>query len=73
MVSFSTSRPTVSPFASKTEIVSALSTDVVVAEMNIECLRVRKRSCTWSPATEMLVRRGGGNVGLSVDGWDRHC
>lgn len=42
MVSFSTSRATVSPFASKTEIVSALSTDVVIAEMNIERLRVGK-------------------------------
>ena len=52
MISFRTSRAAILPFASETKVVSALSTDVVVAEMIVEEFGVGEGLGTVDPKTD---------------------
>jgi|HubBroStandDraft_1064217.scaffolds.fasta_scaffold1906435_1 hypothetical protein len=51
MIALRTGRCAVSPFASEAEVIGALPAYVIVAEMIVEGLRVRKRFCTVEPLT----------------------
>ena len=51
MISLGTGCCAVSPFASETEVISALPAYVIIAEMIVEGLRVRKRLCAVEPLT----------------------
>lgn len=51
MVSLCAGCSTVLPLASKTEIVCTLSSDMVVAQVIIKCLRVGRRVCAIKPET----------------------
>lgn len=49
MISLCTSSPTILPLASQTEIVGALATNVIVAQMTIERLWIRETFCAVYP------------------------
>jgi hypothetical protein len=51
MIALRTGRCAVFPFASEAEVIGALPAYVIVAEMIVEGLRVRKRLCTVEPLT----------------------
>jgi hypothetical protein len=55
MIALRTGRYAVSPFASEAEVISALPAYVIVAEMNVEGFRVRKRLCTVKPLTVVEI------------------
>lgn len=56
MIPLSTGSTAVFPLAGQTEVVGALTTDMIVAEMVVEGLWKRKRERTWGPKT--FVVRG---------------
>lgn len=59
MISFSASCSAILPLAGETKVVSALSTDVVVAEMTVEEFRVGERFAAVDPKTDQGRLLGG--------------
>jgi hypothetical protein len=56
MITLGTSSGTVFPLACEAEVISALSTNVIVAEMIVKSLGVREGLCAFEPLA--LVGRG---------------